>query len=207
MNTSLRITTACAAVLAMACCFVAQAQTPNEKDTAALANMYVPPPLRLLGQPAPPFTLDRFNGAKFSLADHLGKDIVVLDFWASWCPPCRAGLPILSEVVQQYKKDSQQKDADDKPGVAFYGINLAEPTETIQAFLDQTKLKFDIALDKTYVAARLYKVEGIPQTVIIGSDGTVQAVHIGVAPDLKKQLKKELDTLVAGDRLVAKKTS
>ncbi|NIA16464.1 MAG: redoxin domain-containing protein [Nitrospiraceae bacterium] len=206
MNTSLRIAAVCAAVLAVGYCSQAQAQTANEKDAGALASMYVPPPLRLLGQPAPQFTLDRLNGAKFDLASHLGKNIVVLDFWASWCPPCRVGLPILTEVAAQYKKDPAKKKADGKPGVVFYGVNLAEPTKTIQAFLEQSKLKFDIALDKTYKAARLYKVEGIPQTVIIGLDGTVQAVHIGVAPDLREKLKKELDTLVAGDLLVAKKT-
>jgi len=151
-------------------------------------------PHPLLGKPAPTFTLDVLGGTKVNLADLKDKQIVVLDFWATWCPPCRKALPILVEVTDAYK---------DK-GVTFYAVNIQESPEAIKAFLDKMGIKCNVALDKEGEAATKYKVQGIPQSVVIGKDGTVEAVHVGLAPDLKEEFKKELDTLIAGKSLVKK---
>jgi hypothetical protein len=152
-------------------------------------------PSPLLGTPAPDFTLDLLDGAKLTLADHKGKDIVVLDFWATWCGPCRKGLPIVSKVTSDVK---------DK-GVVFYAVNQREEKDRISAFLQNEGLKINVALDTNGDVGDLYGVSGIPQTVIIGKDGTVQAVHVGLIPGLEQTLRKQLDTLISGGTLAFKK--
>jgi len=151
-----------------------------------------PPPL--LGKPAPPLELELADGGgKLSLAKHLGKDVVVLDFWASWCGPCRRSLPLLADVAAAYQGK----------GVVVYAVNERESAATARAFMAREKLALTVALDADGAAGERYGVESIPQTVVIGKDGTVQAVHVGYAPELKDTLGKQLDELLAGKRLVA----
>jgi len=126
------------------------------------------------------------------LAAMEGRNIVVLDFWATWCPPCRKALPILAEVTAGYA----DKD------VVFYAVNISEEKDKINAFLAKEKFKCNVALDKDAAVAKLYNVDGIPQSVIIGKDGLVQVVHVGLVADLKDKLKKELEDLIAGKSLV-----
>jgi thiol-disulfide isomerase/thioredoxin len=151
-----------------------------------------PPKHQLIGQQAPEFTLDLLDGGKLDLKAHRGKHVVVLDFWATWCGPCRRGLPILTEVTQAYK---------DK-GVRFYAVNQEEKPEAIRKFLKEEVLQCTVALDTDGSVAQLYGVRGIPQTVLIGKGGMVQAVHVGLLPDMKSRLEDELDALVAGKSLL-----
>jgi thiol-disulfide isomerase/thioredoxin len=146
----------------------------------------------LLGKAAPDFELDLLAGGKVKLSDLKDKKIVVLDFWATWCPPCRKALPILAEVT------AGLKDKD----VAFYAVNLREDAEKIKKFLEAQKIECGVALDKDAKTAAAYGVKGIPQSVIVGKDGTVQAIHVGFSPDLKERLSKELQTLIDGKKLV-----
>jgi len=147
----------------------------------------------LLGKAAPALTLDVMDGGKFDLAALKGK-IVIMDFWATWCPPCRAALPIYVKVADKLK----DKD------VVFYGVNLKEAPEQIKAFQKKNSLKFSVALDSKLDGARLYEVESIPQLVVVGKDGVIEAVHVGLAPDAETDLTKELETLAAGKSLVKK---
>lgn len=148
----------------------------------------------LLGKPAPDVELQLLSGGTMSLAKHKqNKEIVVLDFWATWCPPCVRGLPLVSGVAKEFA---------DK-GVVFYAVNVREQPETIKAFLEKNKLDIKVPLDSDGKAGEAYGVTGIPQTVIIGKDGTVQAVHVGFAPGSENQLRDELGKLTAGESLVA----
>ncbi|MCH7808029.1 MAG: DUF2092 domain-containing protein [Planctomycetes bacterium] len=149
------------------------------------------PPHPLLGKKAPKFKTDLLNGEEFKLSRHKGKHIVVLDFWATWCVPCRMALPGLIEVTSALADR----------GVRFYAVNQREEKDVITSFLKQQKLDFTVAMDAKGKIADKYHVQGIPQTVIIGKDGTVQAVHRGFSPDLKEQLAKELETLLSGEKL------
>jgi thiol-disulfide isomerase/thioredoxin len=146
----------------------------------------------LLGKPAPAVTLDLLDGGKFNLAEHKDKDIVVMDFWATWCPPCRMTMPILMKVIEEYKGK----------GVSFCAVDIKDSPDKIKAFMKDIGLTFMVALDKAGDAAAAYQAEYIPQSVIVGKDGIVQAVHVGLLPDLKERLKKDLDTLLAGKSLV-----
>ena len=165
--------------------------TPPE-GAKLVKSFFEKPPHPLLGKPAPDFTVALLGGGEASLAAHKGKHIVVLDFWATLCPPCRKVLPILVEVTGAYR---------DK-GVVFYAVNEGDKAERIRAYLEKAKLSPAVALDADSTVGRKYAVRGIPQTVIIGRDGTVEAVHIGLLPDLKARLMKEFNTLLAGGKLV-----
>ena len=149
----------------------------------------------LLGKPAPGFELALLDGGKLKLVDHKDKQVVILDFWATWCGPCVAALPTITEVANKYKAQ----------GVAFYAVNLRETPEEINGFLKEQGLKMAVALDVEGAIADKYGVTGIPQTVIVGKDGSVQVVHVGLSPDLKEKLTKELEDLLAGKKLAGER--
>lgn len=146
----------------------------------------------LVGGVAPLFSLKALDGKTVDLQSYIGKKIVVLDFWATWCGPCVMSLPILTDVTEGFR----DKD------VVFIGVNQGEGPDEIKTFLSEQKLAFDVALDTEAAVAGKYMVNGIPQTVIIGKSGKVEAVHVGVSPVLRQQLKSQLGTLVAGKSLL-----
>jgi thiol-disulfide isomerase/thioredoxin len=148
----------------------------------------------LVGKPAPELDLALLEGGKLSLAAHKEKkEIVVMDFWATWCPPCVRGLPLVSAAAAEFK---------DK-GVVFYAVNEQEQPEVIRAFLKKKQLDVKVALDSEGKAGAAYGVTGIPQTVVIGRDGTVQVVHVGFMPGMEDQLREELQSLIDGKSLAA----
>ncbi|MCH9021589.1 MAG: DUF2092 domain-containing protein, partial [Planctomycetes bacterium] len=117
----------------------------------------------LVGKAAPDFSLKLLDGKKVTLAQHKGKEVVILDFWATWCGPCRRGMPILAKVAGQYK---------DK-GVVLYTMNVETlrnaPASKIKAFLKSVKLNVTVARDSTgSTAARYYGSDSfpVPMTVI-----------------------------------------
>lgn len=147
----------------------------------------------LLGETAPDFSLPTLDGETVSLQQHRDKDIVILDFWASWCGPCREAMPILATVADDYKDRN----------VVLYAVNLRESEAVIRSFTDRLDAPpFTVALDKDSSVGAKYRVNAIPHSVIVGKDGSIQSVHIGLAPDLDRMVRKELDILLRGDHLV-----
>lgn len=147
----------------------------------------------LVGRKAPLFTATTLDERPFDLGEHLGQGVIILDFWATWCGPCVAALPVLAEVAGEYQGK----------GVQFFAVNLSEDPEAVRAFLDEHKIDLRIVMDRDGAIGDLYKVEAIPQTVIIDKEGTVQVVHVGVPPNLKNELSRDLDELLAGKKLAA----
>ncbi len=139
----------------------------------------------LLEKEAPEIELTILNGDPFKLSSKKGKEIVVLDFWATWCGPCRQGMPILAKVVKEFE---------DK-GVRLYAVNQGEGPEEIQGFLDSTGLDLTVVLDSEGVAGNAYQVKGIPLMVIVGRDGIVKQVHIGLTPTYEDDVRAELTEL------------
>ena len=148
----------------------------------------------LLGKPAPDFTLALMDGGELKLSEKPEDAVYILDFWATWCGPCRTAMPILESVAGEFADQN----------VTLYAVNLQETPEEIKAFLEGQELDVNVALDTDGGVSELYQVTGIPQTVIVGKDGTVQAVHIGVSPNLEGELRNELTKLVAGEELAMK---
>jgi len=146
---------------------------------------------KLAGQPAPNFKAILVDGGQMELAQHKGKHIVILDFWAVRCPPCRAALPVISKIAQDYKTK----------GVVLYAINEEDGPDKIRRFLKSIGVEAKAATPQRGFGAspaQLYEVEGIPQTVIIGKKGMIQSIHIGYHEGTGGQLIEELETLLAG---------
>jgi thiol-disulfide isomerase/thioredoxin len=138
----------------------------------------------LQGKAAPDFSLKTTDGKDVKLSDMKGH-VVVLDFWATWCPPCRASLPHLNKV-------SQDKELTDK-GLMVYSINCKESADDAKNFLKKNNYSFNVALDSDGKTEEAYAVTGIPTTVVVGKDGTVQHVTIGYGGE---DTAKEIDDAV-----------
>lgn len=119
-------------------------------------------PAGLAGQTAPVFALEDDRGRPVSLTKYRGQ-IVVMNLWASWCPPCRAEMPDLQRLSQTYRGR----------GLAIVGVNEGESPDRARAFADALHIAFPIWIDDQQRYGRVYAALGLPTTVIVGRDGTV----------------------------------
>lgn len=140
----------------------------------------------LVGKPAPDFQLDILKGKKFHLADHKG-DVVVLDFWATWCGPCLQFMPQVDRVVSEFKDQR----------VRLIAVNLEEAPQQITSTLERHKLAVEVALDRDGVVAAKYQAMAIPQTVVIDREGNVSRVFVGGGPQVAEQLREAISKLAA----------
>jgi thiol-disulfide isomerase/thioredoxin len=139
----------------------------------------------LIGKPAPEIKLATLDGGQFKLSDEQGQ-IVVLDFWASWCPHCMQGMPELINVTDEFK---------DKR-VKYVAVNLQEDRATITGALERQQLGPLVVLDIDGAAAERYEVSALPQVVIIDSDGIVARMFVGVDLNFAEQMRQALKALV-----------
>lgn len=146
----------------------------------------------LLGKPAPTFTARLFEGEEVSFEHDPDGKVIVLDFWATWCAPCVEALPELQELAAKFKEKE----------VVFYAINVAEMPEAISEFLKSHELKVPVIVDPEGQLSAAYAATAIPQTVLIGKGGRVEAVHVGFdGGDSMSILESEIETLLAGRRI------
>lgn len=137
---------------------------------------------------APPVELDRMDGSEYELAKDQA-DVIIYDFWATWCGPCRMALPKLQAVADWAKKN--------KKSVAIYAVNVGETPDVAKAYWEKEGLTMPVLMDPNNVASLAYGVQGIPQTVVI-HDGTVKHVHVGFSETIDSTLKKQIDELLGG---------
>lgn len=114
------------------------------------------------------------------------KKVILLDFWATWCRPCRLATPLVSKVAQDYKRK----------GVIFYAVNEQEDESKIRTFLDKNAMSMNVILDRDGAIGKNYNVNAIPTTVIIDGKGIIKAIHTGYSPTIAQDLSKELDQLL-----------
>jgi thiol-disulfide isomerase/thioredoxin len=138
-------------------------------------------PIDLSGQEAADFTLPDLDGQQHHLASLRGK-VVLLDFWATWCGPCRRQMPLVEKLGEEFK----DKD------LVVYAVNQGEASETARSFIDKNRYTTTTLLDQKGDVGRQYKVSGIPTLVIIGRDGKIAAHFVGVHSEeqLREGLKK-----------------
>ena len=138
-----------------------------------------------IGSPAPPLALVDLDGAKLDLASLRGK-IVVIDFWATWCAPCRAQVPQFVSLQKKYREQ----------GVEVVGISLDDSAASVRAFREKYGMTYRVALGDAKLAERWGGIYGLPAAFVIDRLGTVRAKHEGEGdvPEIEKvvaQLVKE----------------
>ena len=138
-----------------------EAFTFTPPQGAELVTEFGPRPLT--GKPAPDFTLTSLSGQRATLSELRGR-VVLLDFWATWCPPCRTAMPHLEKLRQEFGQK----------GLTVLGVTT-EDADTVEPFIREHKITFPILLDPDGVAARAYRVTGIPRSLIIDREGKVHA--------------------------------
>ncbi|HEY8747704.1 MAG TPA: redoxin domain-containing protein [Tepidisphaeraceae bacterium] len=157
-------------------------------DPAPIAPHLAAPPavdtMTLMGKPAPEFSLPTLDNKEVKLAGQKGK-VVMLDFWATWCPPCRASLP----HVQKIAADEQRL----KKGLVVWVIDDKEDAPVVESFLKENKYTFTVPMDKGGEVLGKYLVRGIPTTVVIGRDGVIRKVFIGYGADTGKAVDEAVD--------------
>ena len=140
----------------------------------------------LEGNEAPVIESKYLNGESFILSDQKGK-VVVLDFWATWCGPCVKALPELIKMNASFSRDK----------VSLIAVNQGESEDTISLFLKKMKFEdLNVVLDQNQMIGRNFRVQGIPQTVVIDKNGIVRHVHVGFSSNLGILLKNEIDSLL-----------
>ena len=143
--------------------------TPSPTPEPTVTATPAPTPRTILstsstgGEAAPDFEVETFDGETLKLSDLNGK-VVVLNFWASWCPPCRWEMPFFETMWQEYRDQ----------GVVFVGIAMSDTLENVKAFAEEASVTYPVALDTTTEIARAYEVLSLPTTYFIGKDGNIE---------------------------------
>jgi len=138
------------------------------------------------GAAAPAFDLPGKDGA-VQLAKYQGK-LVYVDFWASWCGPCRQSFPWMNEMQAKYGAR----------GLQVVGVNLDAKTDDARRFLAETPARFTIAFDPAGATPRAYGVKGMPSSVLIGPDGKVLYEHAGFKEADRAELEQVIKKALGG---------
>lgn len=133
------------------------------------------------GQRAPGFQLESLDGGQVSLRDMRGQ-VVLINFWASWCDPCRAEFPDI-QAVYEARKDE---------GFTVLGVNSHETWGAIEPFVEAMGVSFPILLDESGRVAKTYRLVGLPMSVLVDQEGIIQVRHLGLLTEDK------LDEYLAG---------
>lgn len=119
---------------------------------------------------APNFTAKALDGQTVKLSDLRGK-VVLVNIWASWCPPCRAEMPAIEHTYQAYKNQGFM--------VLAVDSTVQDTVANAQAFVNENQLSFPILMDETGEITRLYRVQSLPTSFFIGPDGVIREVIVG----------------------------
>ena len=135
--------------------------------------------------PAPAFALPSRDGAKVSPAQYKG-DVVMINFWATWCVPCRQEMPKLEALYQRYNK----------LGFKLLAVNVENNPDGVKKWLAETPVSFPVLFDTKSEVSKLYKVETMPTTVILAKDGTMRYLHHGYQAGYENDYQTEVRTLL-----------
>jgi len=147
----------------------------------------------LLGQPAPAVKLPILDGGTLNLSRYRGKNVVVLDFWATWCVPCVRSLPGFVEVADDFEAK----------GVRLFAVDLKEDPTTVRDWLAKNKINCPVALDPKNRCKEAFHIQLIPAIVVIDKAGVVRSYSTRTFTTLprEKRLREELEALLAGGQL------
>lgn len=134
---------------------------------------------------APDFTLKSNQGKNIRLQDLRGE-VVMLNFWASWCGPCRQEMPLMDEIYKKYSK----------LGFTILAVNVDENTADADRFLDAVPVTFPVVYDSDSSISELYQVDAMPTTIMIDRDGNKRFLHRGYQPGYENEYRKQVKKLV-----------
>ena len=135
--------------------------------------------------PAPDFTLPVRGGGSKTLSSLQG-DVVMLNFWATWCPPCRQEMPLLDQIFQRYSQ----------LGFTLLGVNVEQENRLVDRFLSDVPVSFPILLDTTEEVGKLYEVAAMPTTVLIDRQGVMREHFFGYKPGDENKYQDAVRALI-----------
>ncbi len=135
--------------------------------------------------PAPDFTLKNRNGENTRLSEHRGE-VVMINFWASWCAPCRQEMPLLEELYTRYAP----------MGFTILGVNVEEDSSQALAMLEDIPVSFPVLLDTRSQVSKLYRVVAMPTSILIDRDGNMRYLHHGYKPGYEEQYQQQVRELI-----------
>lgn len=138
-----------------------------------------------VGDPAPDFTLKNLEGETIDLGDFKGQPVLI-NFWATWCGPCRIEMPMIDAMYQKYKDE----------GFVVLAVDVQEPITIVQSFVNSMGLTFPILLDLTgEIADGSYRIRAFPTSYFVGRDGQITAAHRGMMTE--QIMQRYMDQVLA----------
>lgn len=131
------------------------------------------------------FTLKSSTGKNIKLSELRGK-VVMLNFWASWCGPCRQEMPLLEKIYKKYQR----------LGFTLLGVNVEQDSNAAKNYLKDVKVSFPILFDSTNKTSKLYNVSAMPTTIIIDRSGNIRFLHKGYKPGYENDYQKQIKELL-----------
>jgi peroxiredoxin len=139
-----------------------------------------------LSGPAPGFTLQSLDGQQVSLASLKGK-VVMVNFWATWCVPCRQEMPHLQALYERYNS----------LGFELLAVNVEKDNAAgARKWLEETPVTFPVLFDPNNQVTKLYKVQTMPSTVMVARDGTMRFIHHGYKPGYEGEYQTQVRALL-----------
>lgn len=139
----------------------------------------------LTGQTAPDFVLKSATGENLRLSEYRG-DVVMINFWATWCGPCRQEMPLLDELYGRYQR----------VGFNLLGVNIDDDSRRAMAMVNELGISFPVLFDEDKKVSKLYEVEAMPLTILLDREGTVRHVHHGYQPGYEQKYLNEIRSLL-----------
>ena len=156
-------------------------KTDHSKDVSPHKNQ-----TSLKKQKAPPFALKDLNGKTVRLTDYKGK-VVLLDFWATWCPPCRMSTPALVRLNEKMQNKN----------VVVLGISLDEQTNIVPAYVQKAKIKHSVLYGSGSSIGEDYRINSIPTFYLIDQEGFIHKSFSGFYSSMEQEWKKEILSLLS----------
>ncbi len=137
------------------------------------------------GRQAPDFALKSASGENLRLSEYRG-DVVMINFWATWCGPCRQEMPLLDELYTRYQR----------VGFNLLGVNIDDDSGRAMKMIDELGVNFPVLFDARKEVSKLYEVEAMPVTVLVDREGKVRHVHHGYKPGYEDKYLDQIRSLL-----------
>jgi peroxiredoxin len=139
----------------------------------------------LTGQDAPDFALKSASGSNLRLSEYRG-DVVMINFWATWCGPCRQEMPLLNDLYTRYNR----------VGFSLLGVNIDDDSSRALEMAEELGVSFPVLFDDRKEVSKLYQVEAMPVTVLVDREGKVRHVHLGYKPGYEEKYLTQIRALL-----------